>query len=263
MRNLLEKCSQVDLDFLFELVGCEKDGDEKKKKWQRVFKSVSNRVRPFRRHGAYSSTDKDHLICMILEEFRYRGSSDIAYRWRRSKGKDPGAPDHEIVDDARKKLNKIKKLRVPAKIGRSEEATLKRMAEALFEKEFKNIPTEKLGEILKERGVGIREQELILEYVKGKGKAAILPFLFKILGRDIALKIIEAFLVNVITQIIGREAAKAIFRELIKRNPWINAFGPIMWAITIGWAVFDLQGPAYRKTIPFCLFLGLVLIREE
>ncbi|EOU4669890.1 hypothetical protein ACOITO_004717 [Escherichia coli] len=91
---------------------------------------------------------------------------------------------------------------------------------------------------------------------------AILPIVFQILGPKIALGIVETIIVSLIAQMIGREAAKQLVKELLKRNPWINSLGPILWAISGAWIAYDLQGPAYRKTVPICLYLGIVALRD-
>ncbi|MNP77743.1 hypothetical protein D3C76_1752300 [compost metagenome] len=49
---------------------------------------------------------------------------------------------------------------------------------------------------------------------------------------------------------------------MVKRNPWLNALGPWMWALSAAWLAFDVQGPAYRKTVPICLYLGVVGLRD-
>ncbi|AHJ77509.1 hypothetical protein C813_20290 [Kosakonia sacchari SP1] len=82
------------------------------------------------------------------------------------------------------------------------------------------------------------------------------------LGPKIALGIVETIIVSLIAQMIGREAAKQLVKELLKRNPWINSLGPILWAISGAWIAYDLQGPAYRKTVPICLYLGIVALRD-
>lgn len=89
-----------------------------------------------------------------------------------------------------------------------------------------------------------------------------MPIIFKVLGPKVATSIIEVVIISLIAQIIGREAAKVLVKELVKRNPWINVLGPIMWALSGAWLAFDLQGPAFRKTVPICLYLGIVALRD-
>ena len=86
--------------------------------------------------------------------------------------------------------------------------------------------------------------------------------IFQILGPKTALGIVETIIVSIIANIIGREAAKQLVKELLKRNPWINSLGPFLWVASGLWIVFDLQGPAYRKTVPLCLYLGIVALRD-
>jgi len=35
-----------------------------------------------------------------------------------------------------------------------------------------------------------------------------------------------------------------------------------MWVLSGTWLAIDLQGPAYRKTVPICLYLGVVAMRD-
>ncbi|MDX7686134.1 hypothetical protein SJS35_21000, partial [Aeromonas caviae] len=62
--------------------------------------------------------------------------------------------------------------------------------------------------------------------------------------------------------ITRREAAKALVKEVSKRNPMLNALGPVMWVLSGVWLAYDLQGPAFRKTVPICLYLGVVALRD-
>ncbi|MEW2639935.1 hypothetical protein, partial [Vibrio cholerae] len=162
----------------------------------------------------------------------------------------------EVVEDVCDKLGvKIKK-------GGSLEARLERLVTSVVEKELTNKTPEQLSKSFKNIGVGDADLELIMEHIKKNGKVAILPILAQILGPKITLGIIETIIVSLIAQIVGREAAKQLVKELMKRNPWLNALGPILWAISGVWLAIDLQGPAYRKTVPICLYLGVVALRD-
>ena len=94
------------------------------------------------------------------------------------------------------------------------------------------------------------------------GEMLVLPFIFELLGAKVALGLVETIAVSIIAQIVGKAAAAALVKEVVKRNPWLNSLGPIMWAISGTWLAFDLQGPAYRKTVPICLYLGMVALRD-
>ena len=68
------------------------------------------------------------------------------------------------------------------------------------------------------RRLGDADSETILEHLKKNAKVAILPVLTQVLGPKITLGIIETIIISLIAQIIGREAAKQLVKELMKRN---------------------------------------------
>jgi uncharacterized protein YaaW (UPF0174 family) len=153
-------------------------------------------------------------------------------------------------------------LNVKIKQGGSTEAKLERLVSSVVEKELFSKSPEELNKAFKDLGIGSSETELVLDHLKKNGKVAVLPIIVEILGPKIALAVIETIIISLIAQIVGREAAKVLVKELVKRNPWINALGPIMWVLSGMWLAIDLQGPAYRKTVPMCLYLGVVAMRD-
>ena len=133
---------------------------------------------------------------------------------------------------------------------------------AVVEKELLSKSPEELSKAFEDIGVGDADRDLIMDHLKKNGKAAVLPILFKVLGPKVTLGIIETIFVTILAQIVGREAAKHLVKELVKRNPWLNVLGPVLWVISGTWIALDLQGSAYRKTIPICLYLGIVALRD-
>jgi len=136
------------------------------------------------------------------------------------------------------------------------------LVKAVVEKELLSKTPEELRKAFRDFGIGEAKTEHILDFIKKNGKVAVLPILLEIAGPVLTLTIIQAIVVSLITALVGREAAKAIVKEVIKRNPLLNALGPVVWVISAGWLAFDLQGPAYRKTVPICLYLGVVALRD-
>lgn len=196
------------------------------------------------------------LISLIDTQIKYFGSSDLAYLKRHLIKGEGSIPSTEIIDDV------CKKLKVNIKVGGSIESKLEKLVLSVVEKELLSKTPEELSKSFKEMGVGDIDREEIISHIKKNGKVAILPIVFQILGPKIALGIVETIIVSLIAQMIGREAAKQLVKELLKRNPWINSLGPILWAISGAWVAYDLQGPAYRKTVPICLYLGIVALRD-
>jgi uncharacterized protein YaaW (UPF0174 family) len=199
---------------------------------------------------------RDELIELMDKQIKYYGSSDIAYLKRALTGDDGGISATEMVEDVCGKLN------ITIKMAGSTDSRLERLVNAVAEKELISKTPEELSEAFIGIGIGNADMETILEHLKKNGKVTILPVLVEVLGPKLTLGIIETIIISLIAQIIGREAAKQLVKELMKRNPWINALGPILWVISGAWLALDLQGPAYRKTVPICLYLGIVALRD-
>ncbi len=244
MEVILRKCKQADFEYLSKVLDS--------------YLSFTNDSKRKELLGLSSVEEsKAELVSLIDKQIRYYGSSDIAYFKRAISGDGGGGiTASEVIEDV------CKKLKIPIKHGGSNEARLERLVNAVAEKELLSKSPEELAEAFDKIGVGNADSQLVMEHLKKNGKAAVLPILVEVLGPKVALGIIETIIVSLIAQIIGREAAKQLVKELVKRNPWLNALGPIMWALSGAWLAFDLQGPAYRKTVPICLYLGIVALRD-
>lgn len=242
MKSILMKCSTEDLSYLSSVLDS-------------YLSFVSDKGRKKLLLNANKAQAKGDLIDLMDSQIKYFGSSDVAFLKRRFFG-GGGVSSKEIVEDVCRKLG------VSIKQGGSVEARLERLVNAVVEKELINKSPGELSAAFKDMGIGDEKIKLALEHVKSNGKVAVLPVLVQILGPKVTLGIIEVIIVSLIAQVVGREAAKLIVKELLKRNPWINALGPVLWVLSGAWLAFDLQGPAYRKTIPICLYLGVVALRD-
>lgn len=244
MKAIISACTKEDFNYLSEVLDSYLSFTDDKRRKELL---------------ASSDTDiesREQLIQLMDKQIKYYGSSDIAYLKRAIFGEDGGVEAKEIVEDVCSKLN------VKIKVGGSTESRLERLVTAVVEKELLSKSPEQLSVAFKNMGIDKVDRDLILEHLKSGGKVAVLPILVKVLGPKITLGIIETIIVSLIAQIIGREAAKQLVKELMKRNPWINALGPVLWVLSGAWLAFDLQGPAYRKTVPICLYLGIVALRD-
>ena len=245
MEIILRKCKNADFEYLSKVLDSYLSFTNDSRRKELLTLSQS------------SESSKAELISLVDKQIRYYGSSDVAYFKRSVVGEnDGGISASEIIEDV------CNKLKVPIKHGGSNEARLERLVNSVVEKELLSKSPEELAEAFEKIGVGKADRHLILEHLKKNGKATVLPILVEVLGPKVALGIIETIIFSLIAQIIGREAAKQLVKELAKRNPWLNALGPIMWALSGAWLAFDLQGPAYRKTVPICLYLGIVALRD-
>lgn len=244
MRSIISKCTKEDFVYL-----------------SNVLDSYLSLTDDKRRKELLADSDtlvesREQLIDLMDKQIKYYGSSDIAYLKRVMFGSDGGVEAKEIVEDV------CAKLKVNIKIGGTTESRLERLVNSVVEKELLSKTPEELSAAFKNMGIGDVDRELVLTHLKSNGKVAVLPILVEVLGPKVALGIIETIVVSLIAQIIGREAAKQLVKELMKRNPWINVLGPVLWVLSGVWLAFDLQGPAYRKTVPICLYLGIVALRD-
>lgn len=244
MKAIISKCTKDDFNYLSGVLDSYFSFTDDKRRKELLAASDSQ------------PQSRVQLIDLIDQQIKYYGSSDFAYLKRSIFGGDGGVQAKEIVEDV------CEKLKVNIKLGGSIESRLERLVNAVVEKELLSKTPEELSSAFKDMGVGDLDRELILEHLKKNGKVAILPILVQVLGPKITLGIIETIIISLIAQIIGREAAKQLIKELMKRNPWINALGPALWVLSGVWLAFDLQGPAFRKTIPICLYLGIVALRD-
>lgn len=244
MKKVLGKCEHADFEYLSEVLDSYVSLTDDSTRKELLTKSKT------------SATAKAELITLIDKQIRYYGSSDIAYAFRSVFASDGGVSALELIEDV------CGKLKVTIKRGGSVEGRLERMVTAVVEKELLSKSPNELAEAFRKIGVGDADAKLIKEHLIKDGEAAVLPIIFEILGPKVALGIIETIIISMIAQIIGKEAAKALVKEVMKRNPWLNALGPIMWVLSGAWVALDLQGPAYRKTVPICLYLGVVALRD-
>ena len=244
MKSILAKCGPEDFAYLSNVLDS--------------YLSFTNdaRRRELLKLADESPSTRQELIDLVDKQIRYYGSSDLAYFKRMLFDDDAGVSSLEIVEDV------CEKLKVKIKKGGSLEVRLERLVYAVVEEELLNKNPEELSAAFKNIGVGDADRIQILDHIKKSGKIAILPVLMEILGPAITLGIVETIIVSLLAQMLGREAAKQLVKELLKRNPWINALGPVLWIISGAWLAFDLQGPAFRKTAPVALYLGIVALRD-
>lgn len=244
MKNILRKCEMHDFNYLSEVLDnyLAFTDDGKRKKLLLELESYPSK--------------KEELVVLIDEQIRYFGSADGAYFARVLLGKNGAVSANEMVSDV------CEKLKVKVKEGGSIESRLEQLVSAVVDKEVRSKKPAELAKMFKDMNIGDKESELFISHLKANGEVLIIPLLFEFLGPKVALGIIESIVVGLIATIVGKQAAQLIVKEFMKRNPWLNALGPVMWVISGTWLALDLQGPAYRKTIPICLYLGIVGLRD-
>lgn len=201
--------------------------------------------------------NKSNLVMKIDHQIRYFASADLAYLFRLVTNENGEVSADEMINDV------AEKLKVPVKLIGSTESKLEKIVKVVVENEFFNKSSEELANEFKKFNLEPEKIAEIINEIKKVGKVAVLPILVRIVGKEVVVTIIESIIVGILTKFIGREAAKLLIKELGKRNPIVNALGPIAWTISAIWLALDLQGPAYRKTVPICLYLGIVGMRDS
>lgn len=259
-RAILAKCERDDFNYLITVL-----------RSNLPFANTSSLESLWQKYDSDESDSRDKdlyrigLIDEIDKQIRYFGSSNVAYFKRAiTKGlhlsensQEAGVNASEIVYDVFNKLGVKSKLG-PASI----ETRLERLVKRVVEKEILKMDPKQLTKAFEAIGMGEADSNSILEKIKQNGKVAILPALIKILGPEITIKVVETIVISMIAQLTGAEAAKQLMKEVFRRNPWVNALGPVVWAVSGSWFAYDIQGPAFRKTVPVCLYLGIVSMRE-
>ena len=190
----------------------------------------------------------------LEKEIRYLGSSEALYWSRWMFGQEPGTSFHTIIKDAAKVL----KVDVPAA------GTQKEQVEALVTgyvtKQFQDLTQAEQQELLESLGV---DKDRAASFLKRSAGVFALPLMVEAFGSLVVDALIKKIIFGAIAKIIGKQLANRLFQFIAGRFPWWVAWiGPAIWSVSIGWTMFDLQGPAMRKTIPITLYLGLCSMRD-
>jgi hypothetical protein len=204
------------------------------------------------------SEKKDAVVDLLAREIRYAGSADVAYlfrKWRRGAagaGRDPEDVVHDVARKLKVRLDPVGTL----------EQRLGRLVTKIVERELVTATPEEQRAVLARHGIGGNLRDQIIERLRRVGPLGALPTLAALAGREVAAKIVTDVAISVVTKFLGREIARHLISRLVTRFPWWSQWiGPIGWAASAAWLAFDLQGPAYRKTVPITLYLGLIALR--
>ncbi len=195
-------------------------------------------------------------LCRVLErEIRYLGSADAAYLARKALGQEPGVSWDEIIQDV------ARTLKIVLPVFSDEEAKLTELVKNYVGQHFASLDGEKQRKVL--AGIGVPQEE-INDFLKRNAIRVSAPLLLQVFGSKVVEKIIADLALTAIAGFIGKGLGKRLIQEAVKKIPlWAEWLGPAAWAVSIGWTVTDLQGPALRKTIPIVLYIGLFLLRDE
>jgi len=177
-------------------------------------------------------------------------------RYILNKEEPAGVSIDEIITDVSKKI------KISQKILGSTEAKLERLAKGVAERTFFSLSPEQQRELFAKAGIGKEQQDEFFKKLKNN-KALFFPLVLSILGPKILEELIVGLVVAVIAKFSSKKVAQELLKQFVSKFPWwAEWLGPIVWALNLGWLAYDLQGPAFRKTIPSLLYLGLVCIRD-
>lgn len=248
MKTVLEKCEIADFEFLIGTLNC----------WFNLAVFDNNKLKDLLAEYCNDQSKQNHkkLLTQIEGTTRYLGSHDIAYVFRWMFKPEAGVKVDEIIRDI------AFKLKIKLRAGTTE-ARLERLVRGVVEKTLSKLKPADLRKLFEENNVGPDKIEEFFTALDRHVKHLVFPVMIQVIGVKTVSKMIPQIVVPVIAAFIGREAAKQLVKELAKRFPWwAEWLGPVAWTISIGWLVFDLLGPAYRKTIPVILYLGIVSLRD-
>ena len=202
-----------------------------------------------------NETTRTALNAKLEREIRYLGSSDVAYFFRQWTSDSPGVSFPEIIRDV------AKTLKVASPPMGTDREMLEHVVQAYATQQFAAMPDEEKQKMLEQLGV---EQERAAKFIKKSAGVFALPLMIEAFGSLVVNGLIKNIIFGLIGKIIGHQLAMRLFHFIMGRFPWwVSWIGPMAWTVSIGWTAFDVQGPAYRKTIPVVLYLGLCSMREK
>lgn len=212
----------------------------------------------FERFEADGSAPNRRVLAEQIEhEVRYAGSADLAYGFRWLIGREPGVSVDEILRDVSAQF-KVK----DRPLG-TFKARVERLVRGVVDKSFTQLSPEDQRRMLESEGVEAEKAREVVAKLKEGGKLAVLPLLYAVLGRTLVTRLVTAMATQVIASILGPVIARQLIQQVVTKFPWWGQWlGPIVWSITLSWAVYDIQGAAYRITCPTMVYLGLIALRE-
>ena len=185
----------------------------------------------------------------------YLGSSDIAFALRRVQRGTGGLEFRLVVDDVARALGIRVRRAAPI------DEIVAELATTYATVAFSRLDRDEQQKLLADLGV---DKEQAARFVKRSAGVFALPVAIQTFSAVVVEGLIKRVIFGTIARIVGEQLAARLFGFLAGRLPWwVNWVGPLAWAGSIGWTALDLQGPAYRKTIPVVLYLGLCVVRKQ
>ncbi|MDE5831801.1 MAG: hypothetical protein K2H64_02255 [Desulfovibrio sp.] len=245
LTEILNRCDKADADFLVSTIDS----------WMNFTDDKGLKTELARWNG--DGRIPEELNRKIEREIRYLGSNDLAYMLRKTRGYDPaGVGVDEIIDDL------CKLLKIDISMAGTLEARLEIFAGKVVDQQFARLPKERQIEILNSMKFDEHHRKEIFDKVI-QNKELLLPVILPLLGRTVGPEVLQAFIAAILSAFVGKAAAQALVTQVLARlpiaGPWL---GPLMIGATTIWSLYDLTGPASRKTIPLILYLGILCLKD-
>lgn len=251
--EILRKCSVEDMEYISKVLDSNLSFTNDRKR-----KSLLDKAR-----GAWGGSSHNQLVELVDEQVRYFGSSDAAYLKRSIFSKNGGVSASELISDVYRKLTEEEFcMDVDVRV----EARLEHLVRDVVDAKVREIRQKSgtLNEFLSSNfGVDddlVREFVMKVSGVNGGGNAPAL--MYEVFGREMALGVIKCIVDSVSEPFLEPSVVDSLKRGFSgddgsKYAYALPYFGP---AIVLA---NNIQGAAFRKTVPICLHLGFVSLRDE
>jgi uncharacterized protein YaaW (UPF0174 family) len=212
-----------------------------------------------RRAAEYEQSESEEALVVLQAAFedaiRYLGSSELAYHYRRATVGEGGVSFRLIVEDVARVLGVRVRRTAPV------DEMVADLAATYATVAFGKMDRESQQQMLTELGI---DHEQAARFLRRSAGVFAIPVLLQAFNAVVVEALIKRVIFGAIARFIGSRLAGQLFAFLAGRLPWwVNWVGPVAWAGSIGWTATDLQGPAYRKTVPVVLYLGLCVVRDR
>lgn len=193
---------------------------------------------------------RKQLAALIDEQIRYFGSSNLAYLGRQLFGGSSGVSTEELINDVCARLG------VTIKIGGTSAYKLQKLIKAVAEKELTSLAPEQLRNLCITLGVPESSAAQIVELIGRQHGMSVVAALLQVLGPVVTLSLVQTLIIELIASMTGRESFGDV--TAARRRDWLGVH-----SLSSAARMLDPQGPAFRKTVPVCLYLGVVALRDE
>ena len=167
-----------------------------------------------------------------------------------------GQPENSYLDVVRSVAVKLK---VNAGHGDDETPIERKCLESVINRYLQTAPEEERQSIMRiiiETGDEFHVDEWSRRLKSGALRLGTLTLLIRQIGARATAQIVN----RIVSGIVSRQVAK----EASRRAAGLAGFAvPLLNIAMIGWTVWDLAGPAYRKTIPTVLEIALLRLEHD